>query len=101
MCVLGWTSADPKAADSALLKPLRLRRLLAAETDADLARDLRRAVQMAGQHAIDVGYLGASIFFWSEKTRIEWAFDYYHVADIARPRDRRNELPAATGATAA
>lgn len=71
---VGRTSmGDP---DSALMKPLRFRRLLACRDDEDLAREMRRLVALAGE-TVDVGDLARSILYWNDATRARWAFDYY------------------------
>lgn len=77
--------------DSVKMSPLRFRRLLACRDDdhEDLARQMRRLVQLAGG-AINVGDLAESLFFWNERTRNRWAFDYFG-AGFAAP-DR--EVPA-------
>lgn len=77
--------------DSSKMSPLRFRRLLACRDDdhEDLAREMRRLVQLAGG-AINVGDLAESLFFWNERTRNRWAFDYFG-AGFAAP-DR--EVPA-------
>ncbi|TVR78665.1 MAG: type I-E CRISPR-associated protein Cse2/CasB [Rhodospirillales bacterium] len=64
--------------DSAKMSPLRFRRLLACrdDDDEDLAREMRRLVQLAGC-AVNVGDLAESLFYWNERTRNRWAFDYF------------------------
>lgn len=66
-------------ADSAKLKPLRFRRLLAAREDDELMREMRRLVQLADRR-LDVGHLAASLLFWSDTTRARWTFDYFAAA---------------------
>lgn len=63
-------------ADSALIKPLRFRRLLACREDEELAREMRRLVALADQQ-INVGDLAASLFRWNDRIRTRWAFEYY------------------------
>lgn len=79
---VGRCSAED--AHSAILKPLRFRRLLAAREDDELMRDMRRLVALADGR-INVGDLGASLFFWNDATRTRWAFNYY-AAGAAAPR---------------
>lgn len=71
-------------ADSAKLKPIRFRRLLAAREDDELMREMRRLVQLADRR-LDVGHLAASLFFWSDTTRARWTFDYF-AATHAQPQ---------------
>jgi CRISPR system Cascade subunit CasB len=80
-------------ADSAKMKPLRFRRLLACRDDEDLAREMRRLVALAGQR-VNVGDLAASLFFWDEKTRARWAFDYYGAGFAAPPESTEGPAPA-------
>jgi len=73
--------------DSAAMKLIRFRRLLACRDDDDdaldeFARQMRRFVALAGRR-IDVGELGASLFFWNDKTRTRWAFEYFAAGNAA------------------
>ena len=75
--------------DDAIMKPIRFRRLLACRDDDDqaldeLAREMRRFVALAGKK-LDVGELAASLFFWNDRTRARWAFEYF-AAGQAAPR---------------
>jgi CRISPR system Cascade subunit CasB len=72
--------------DSAKMSPLRFRRLLACrdDDDEDLAREMRRLVQLAGG-VVNVGDLAKSLFSWNEETRHRWAFDYFG-AGFAAPK---------------
>lgn len=54
---------------------LRFQQLMRAEGEA-LRMALIRALPMAG-HACDAGGLGADIFYWSDRTRARWTFDYF------------------------
>jgi CRISPR system Cascade subunit CasB len=67
-----------------LMSRLRFNRLLAATEDQDLMAAFRRAVMLAGARNINVGDVAASILDWSERRRMQWAFDYYG-AGIAAP----------------
>jgi CRISPR system Cascade subunit CasB len=79
---VGRISAED--ADSAKMSPLRFRRLLACREEEELAREMRRLVALA-DGKINVGDLAASLFFWGEKVRQRWAFEYY-AAGAAAPR---------------
>jgi len=73
--------------DSARLKPIRFRRLLAAREDEELMREMRRLVQIA-ERGLDVGHLAASMLYWNDATRARWTFDYFaagHAAPDAEP----------------
>jgi CRISPR system Cascade subunit CasB len=69
--------------DSAKLKPIRFRRLLAARDNDELMREMRRLVALADR-TINVGDLAASLLWWNDTTRTRWAFDY-HAAGMAAP----------------
>lgn len=75
----------PEDKDSAKMKPLRLRRLLACRDDEELAREMRRFVALA-DGTLNVGDLAASLFFWGDRVRARWAFEYY-AAGAAAPRE--------------
>lgn len=81
IAAVGRARADDE--DSAALKPIRFRRLLAAREDEELMREMRRLVALA-ERRINVGDLGASLLFWSDAVRARWAFDYF-AAGAAAP----------------
>lgn len=69
-------SADPKKDDeNAVVKYGRFRRLLQADDD-DLVDQMRRLVRLLGGKA-NVADLAYSIFYWGDRTRQRWVFDYY------------------------
>ncbi|WGF90211.1 type I-E CRISPR-associated protein Cse2/CasB [Marinivivus vitaminiproducens] len=78
--MIGRTSLED--ADSAILKPLRFKRLLAARTDEDLMRVMRRLVLLA-ERKTNVADLATSILYWGERVRVRWAFDYYAAGHAA------------------
>lgn len=83
IAAVGRTS--PEDADSADMTPLRLRRLLACREERELMREMRRFVALAGRR-VNVADLAESLFYWNDRTRARWAFDYY-AAGAAAPRD--------------
>jgi CRISPR system Cascade subunit CasB len=71
---------DPRRADSLRkMSDLRFRALLQARTAEEVARMLSRAVRMLGGTA-DPTLLAAAVFGWGDRTRREWAFEYYGAA---------------------
>lgn len=63
--------------EDAVLKPLRLRALLAAREEADVVRRFRRAVALAGGRA-NVRDLARVLILWDrDATRTRFAFDYF------------------------
>lgn len=72
-----------EAVERALMKPLRFRRLIGAETAEDRLIALRRAVQLADRR-LDVHELAAACLDWSETRRQRWIFEYYN-AGFAAP----------------
>lgn len=85
--------------ESAAMKPLRFRRLLACRDDEDLVRQMRRMVTLAGRR-VDVGDLAGSLLFWNERIRARWAFEYF-APDVPSPSATPTEETADTGETAA
>jgi CRISPR system Cascade subunit CasB len=97
---VGRERFEDEAFESAAMKPLRFKRLLAAREPEELAREMRRLVQLADMR-LDVGLLAEAIFAWrhperGDAVRTRWAYDYFAAGDAA-PRDRN----AATSASAA
>ncbi|SFU39504.1 CRISPR system Cascade subunit CasB [Methylobacterium sp. 174MFSha1.1] len=111
-CVLARVAADSPARSLAtvlgppygeanaqpLLSPLRLKRLTAACDPDDLLRQMRRAVDLAGDRPVDVAGLGETILDWlhperGDRARATFAFDYHAAAH--RPPGRAPEPPAA------
>lgn len=71
---LGASGPDQRA----LMSPLRLSRVLTADTAEDRLVAFRRVVALLGGRA-HVTNLARALLDWSEKTRIAWAFDYHNV----------------------
>jgi CRISPR system Cascade subunit CasB len=69
---LGGAGPDARAP----MSPLRFARLLNAETTEEKLIAFRRAVALLGGTA-NVPDLARALLNWSEKTRIDWAFDYH------------------------
>ncbi len=66
------------AGDPPALSQLRFQRLMRAEGEM-LTTGLIRALPMVG-HACNVGALGADLFYWSDRVRTRWVFDYHGAA---------------------
>jgi CRISPR system Cascade subunit CasB len=82
IAAVGRRSMDDK--DSAALKPIRFRRLLAAREPEELMREMRRLAALADRR-LNVADLTGAILYWNDDTRARWAFDY-HAAGMAAPR---------------
>ncbi|OAS18946.1 type I-E CRISPR-associated protein Cse2/CasB [Methylobacterium platani] len=68
-----------------LLSPLRLKRLTTARDPDDLLRQMRRAVDLAGDHPVDVAGLGETILAWldsehGDRARALFAYEYHAAA---------------------
>lgn len=63
--------------EQALMKPLRFRRLIEAETQEDRLILLRRAVQLAPDRRLNLRELAAACLDWSKDRRQRWIFEYY------------------------
>ncbi len=64
-------TGDPPA-----LSAIRFNALIRAETMPDLWRPLIRALKMV-KGKVNAARLAEDIFYWNDKTRTNWCFDYY------------------------
>jgi len=72
--------ATPKSgSDHARVSGMRFRRLLKIEGRDDLYGALIRTVRLL-DGAADIASLANGIYWWNERTKNEWAFDYYDKA---------------------
>lgn len=78
------------APETAKLKPMRLRQLLAAREPDELAQAFRRLVALADRR-IDVGDVAIAILLWSDSVRTRWAFTWH---DAGRAAPGGAEIPA-------
>jgi CRISPR system Cascade subunit CasB len=69
--------------EQALMKPLRFRRLIEADTQEDRLILLRRAVQLADRQ-LNLREVAAACLDWSKARRQRWMFEYYD-AGLAAP----------------
>jgi CRISPR system Cascade subunit CasB len=67
---------SPRGDEKAAMSETRFRRLLQARDDADLTRRLVRAVKMLKGKA-NVVDLAWAIWFWNDRARQIWMFDYF------------------------
>lgn len=79
----------------ASLSALRFQRLIRCTDAADLIRPLRRALHQIDGRA-NVARLAEDLFWWSDRTRNSWCFDYYGegFADPVRPDNPEPETTA-------
>jgi CRISPR system Cascade subunit CasB len=94
---------DAKVPETALLKPLRLARLLAARGDEEIETDFRRAVALLDGTA-NVGDLAWLVLAWDrdelgDRVRTLFAFAY-HDASAHAPNNGSSESPAENTAAA-
>lgn len=85
---LGPPSLD--AIEQALMKPLRFRRLIAADTPQDRLTALRRAVAIA-DGKMNARELAAACLDWSEQRQRRWIFEYYGAGRAAPGADVETE----------
>jgi CRISPR system Cascade subunit CasB len=83
---IGPEAGDEKG-ETASMKPARFRRLLLAREPADVAREMRRLVDLAG-HNLDVAKIASTLLDWDDpvrgdRIRTMWAYDYYNAGDAA------------------
>lgn len=62
----------------AVMSPLRLSRLLSADTIEERLIAFRRVVALL-DNEVNVANLAAALLDWSDRTRVAWAFDYHSV----------------------
>jgi len=64
------------------LNEIRFTSLIQARKAHDLIAPLRRALRATGQGA-DVARLASDLYWWTDRTRANWCFDYYGAPDEA------------------
>jgi len=64
------------AGDKPVVSELRFRRLVKCETHEQLYPTLRRVILMLNR-SVDIVQLAESVYWWNDKTRQDWAFQYY------------------------
>lgn len=70
--------------ETALLKPLRFRRLMEADGPDERLAAFRRLVALAGG-SLPVRDLAEALLHWSDQRRTRWIYDYWNVAPPALP----------------
>jgi CRISPR system Cascade subunit CasB len=73
---------SPEKPETALLKPLRFRRLMEATTDDERLTAFRRLVALAGG-ALNLTDLADALLNWSEETQRRWVYDYWNAGQPA------------------
>jgi len=68
--------ATGKADGSARVSGLRFRRLLKAKELDELFTAMGRVVALLGS-SVNLQSLAKSVYFWNDRTRKQWAFEYY------------------------
>ena len=76
---VGPTSTDEPS--TALMKPLRFRRLMEAETPDERLTAFRRLVALAGGR-VNVRNLAAALLAWNEDLRTRWIYDYWNAGQL-------------------
>ena len=72
----------PDAPETALMSPLRFRRLLEATTDDERLTAFRRMVALAGGK-LPLRDLARSLLRWNDTTRRRWIYDYWNAGQPA------------------
>ena len=87
---------SPEKPETALLKPLRFRRLMEATSDDEHLTAFRRLVGLAGG-ALNLTDLADALLDWSEWRQRRWVYDYWNAG---QPEERTGTLtPAEDTAT--
>ena len=68
--------ATGKADGSARVSGLRFRRLLKTKESDELFTAMGRVVALLGS-SVNLQSLANSVYFWNDRTRKQWAFEYY------------------------
>ena len=76
---------DPKP-----LSELRFDRLIRQQDPVKLSAQLRRALAVVGHNA-NVARLAQDLFYWNDKTRADWCFDYYEASAAISETDAPTE----------
>ncbi|MBE0448542.1 MAG: type I-E CRISPR-associated protein Cse2/CasB [Actinobacteria bacterium] len=71
--------ATGKADGSAKVSGLRFRRLLKVRDQDELFTAMTRIIALLGG-SVNLQSLTQSVYFWNDRTRKQWAFDYYSKA---------------------
>lgn len=72
--------------ETALLKPLRFRRLMEADGEDEQLTAFRRLVALAGG-ALPVPELARSLLRWTDHRRRDWVLQYWNAAPQPTPKD--------------
>ncbi|MBX6741044.1 MAG: type I-E CRISPR-associated protein Cse2/CasB [Acetobacteraceae bacterium] len=87
---------SPEKPETALLKPLRFRRLMEAASPDERLTAFRRLIALAGG-ALNAADLAEALLDWSESRQRRWVYDYWNAA----PRTDRAGTAIAAEDTAA
>lgn len=74
-----------------LLSEERWARLINIERREELIAPMRRALAMIGRQAVNVRALADDLYWWSERTRIEWSYQYFGAEASAPDLTRQKE----------
>lgn len=78
---------QPDKPETAILKPLRFRRMMEATSEDERLIALRRLVALAGAR-LNLRDLAEALLDWSDRRRRRWVFDYWNAEPInARPAE--------------
>jgi CRISPR system Cascade subunit CasB len=79
-------------AETALLKPLRFRRLMDAETPDERLIAFRRMVALAGG-SVHVAGLAAALLDWNESRKTRWIYDYWNAGQPLAAAETKDSVP--------
>lgn len=84
--------SDMTAPETALVKPLRFRRLIEADTHDERLLAFRRAVALLGG-PVPINSLAEALLDWSAARRQRWIFDYWNATERpTRPDPSQNSI---------
>ena len=73
---------QPDKPETAILKPLRFRRVIEASTQDERLIALRRLVALAGG-SLNLRDLADALLDWSDNRRQRWVYDYWNAGQVA------------------
>ena len=78
--------------ETALVKPLRFRRLMEADTEDERLIAFRRLAAIAGKK-LNIADFSAALLNWSDERKRRWIYDYWNAGQIDTPAHTEETTP--------
>ncbi len=72
------------------LSEQRFQTLIRTTDQRELILPLRRSLALVRHNSVNVGMLASDLFYWGERTRIEWCFQYFGASAMIELEDKEN-----------